>query len=96
MKVIGKFFEEFIDNAPEIEYNFDAAENKEGKIKNNPEAVIPPIENDSDWVLALYKHILCTDENKNGEGYKNWMKQLKRKFQSFYIVLRKQFPLQKF
>ena len=79
VEVIGKFFEEFIDNAPEIEYNFDAAENKEGKIKNNPEAVIPPIENDSDWVLALYKHILCTDENKNGEGYKNWMKQLENK-----------------
>ena len=79
VEVIGKFFEDFIDNAPEVNYDFEAADSAEGRKKNNPDAVIPNIENDSDWVLTLYKEILATDNHTNDDGYKNWMKQIEHK-----------------
>ena len=79
VEVIGKFFENFIDNAPEINYDFEAADSAEGRKKNNPDAIIPHIENDSDWILTLYKEILATDNHVNDDGYKNWMKQLDHK-----------------
>jgi hypothetical protein len=79
VEVIGKFFEDFIDNAPEINYDFEAADSVAGKKKNNPDAIIPHIENDSDWILTLYKEILATENHVNDDGYKNWMKQLEHK-----------------
>ena len=79
VEVIGKFFEDFIDNAPEVDYDFKANDSAEGKKKNNPDAVIPNVENDSDWVLTLYKKILATDNHTNDDGYKNWMKQIEHK-----------------
>ena len=79
VEVIGKFFEDFIDNAPEADYDFEKEESKENKNKNNPDAVVPHIESDSEWVLALYKEILATDNHVNDDGYKTWMKQLEHK-----------------
>ena len=79
VEVIGKFFEDFIDNAPDVDYDFEAADSSEGKKKNNPDAIIPHIENDSDWILTLYKEILATDNHTNDDGYKNWMKQIEHK-----------------
>jgi hypothetical protein len=79
VEVIGKFFEDFIDNAPEVDYDFSKEESKEDKKKNNPDALIPNTESDSEWVLALYKNILATDNHVNDDGYKTWMKQLEHK-----------------
>ena len=79
VEVIGKFFEDFIDNAPSLNYDFSKEESKEDKKKNNPDALIPNIESDSEWVLALYKNILATDNHVNDDGYKTWMKQLEHK-----------------
>jgi len=79
VEVIGKFFEDFIDNAPEADYDFEKEESKENKKKNNPDAVVPHIESDSEWVLTLYEKILATDSHVNDDGYKTWMKQLEHK-----------------
>ena len=79
VEVLGKFFEEFIDNAETIDYDFEKEGDADEKKKNYPEAFMPPIESDSEWVLALYKNILATDNHVNDEGYKNWMKSLENK-----------------
>jgi glycosyltransferase involved in cell wall biosynthesis len=79
VEVIGKFFEDFIDNAPETNYDFEKEESKKGDKRNYPDAVVPHIESDSEWVLTLYKKILNTDNHTNDDGYKTWMKQLEHK-----------------
>ena len=77
--VIGKFFEDFIDNTDVKEYDFDEENNPDTQKRNHPEAFIPHIESDSDWVLTLYRDILATDNHTNDEGYKNWMTSLENK-----------------
>jgi len=79
VEVVGKFFEEFIDNADVKEYDFTEENNPDTQKRNYPEAFIPHIESDSDWVLALYRDILATDNHVNDEGYKNWMTSLDNK-----------------
>ena len=79
VEVIGKIFEDFIDNAEILDYDFGEEESSEDRKKNNPHAVIPPIESNSEWVLTLYKEILVTDNHVNDDGYKNWMTQLEHK-----------------
>ena len=78
VEVIGKKIEEFIDNAPEKNYDFVDAEAKNA-VRNYPDAYIPPIEDDSEWILTLYKEILSTDNHVNDDGYKNWMTALSNK-----------------
>ena len=79
VEVIGKFFEDFIDNAPSLNYDFDKEESAKDKKRNNPDAVVPPLESDSEWILTLYKEILATDNHVNDDGYKTWMTQLEHK-----------------
>jgi len=79
VEVIGKFFEDFIDNAEPLDYDFEKAESSEGKEKNFPNVIIPHVESDSEWILTLYKEILATDTHVNDDGYKSWMKQLEHK-----------------
>ena len=75
VEVVGKKFEEFIDSTDCTGYDFkeDSAASQK---RNFPEALIPNIENDSEWVLELYKRILNTENHVNDEGYKNWMNAL--------------------
>ena len=49
------------------------------KKKNYPDAFIPHVESDSDWVLTLYRDILARDNHTNDEGYKTWMNSLANK-----------------
>ena len=79
VEVIGKFFEDFIDNTDSLGYNFEEEESSEKKEKQHPNAIIPHTESDSEWVLALYKEILNVDSHVNDDGYKTWMKQLEHK-----------------
>tara|TARA_R100001082_G_scaffold48047_3_gene25805 strand:+ start:14023 stop:15945 length:1923 start_codon:yes stop_codon:yes gene_type:complete len=78
VEVIGKKFEEFIDSTPSTNYDFSDQDANKQK-RNYPDAYVPPIENDSEWVLALYKNILNTENHVNDDGYKNWMTSLESK-----------------
>lgn len=72
INVIGKAFEEFLDNIPVTSYNF--TEVKEDK---DPNAIIPEIEDDGEWVKCLYKKILKMDVDENDQGYIHWTTVLK-------------------
>ena len=76
--VIGKKFEEFIDNTPSTGYDFSDTKSENQK-RNFPDASVPANENDSEWILSLYKLILNTDNHINDDGYKNWMTALSNK-----------------
>ena len=78
VEVIGKKFEEFIDSSPASGYDF-SDEDPNSKKPNYPDAFVPHIESDSEWVLALYKKILNLDNHVNDEGYKTWMNSLANK-----------------
>jgi len=78
VEVIGKKFEEFIDNTPSKNYDFKDQDPDKQK-RNFPNAFVPHIENDSEWVLSLYKIILNIDNHVNDEGYKTWMNSLANK-----------------
>ena len=76
VEVVGKIFEDFIDNAEPAVYE---EEIKLEEVKNYPEAFVENIQNDSEWILALYKKILNRDNNIHDDGYKYWMQQIERK-----------------
>ena len=76
VEVIGKFFEDFIDNTDCSGYNFEEEESPEKKERQHPNAIIPHMASESEWVLSLYKEILNIDSHVNDDGYKSWMKQL--------------------
>ena len=78
IEVIGKKFEEFIDNTPSTGYDFEDQKSENQK-RNFPNGYVPAIENDSEWVLALYKNILNLENHVNDDGYKNWMTALSNK-----------------
>lgn len=71
---IGKFFEEYLDNAPFCEYDFDAPEEKK-----DPNAEIPETEKDSEWISVLYEKILKRPNvDDTDEGHKYWMNEIKK------------------
>ena len=78
VEAVGKKFEEFIDNTSSKNYDFKD-EDPEKQKRNFPDAIIPHVESDSEWVLSLYKLILNTDNHVNDEGYKTWMNSLGNK-----------------
>ncbi len=75
VEVIGKRFEDFIDGLESTNYKFEDEE-PENQKRNFPDAYVPNIESNSEWVLALYKAILNTDNHVNDDGYKTWMNSL--------------------
>jgi hypothetical protein len=79
VEVIGKFLENFIDNAPIADYS-SALE----PIKNNPNPnyQMPSIQDDGEWILHLYHNILDRkDVNKNDDGYKHWIDRIHKDLQ---------------
>ena len=74
-EVTGKFLENFIDKAPFADFNFDSLTWK----PRSPQATIPEIANDSEWLTYMYKHILNMEVDKNDEGHKYWMNQISNK-----------------
>lgn len=71
VEVIGKFLEDFIDNAPFVE---DQSIFEPKKSKADPYYQMPEIKDDGAWILHLYSHILDRpDIDHNDDGYKHWM-----------------------
>lgn len=69
--VIGKKLESIIDEMPEINWDFDFS-----FVKRNPSYNPPNIEDDSEWIIDLYKNILKTNLDANDSGHQHWMKRL--------------------
>jgi hypothetical protein len=71
IEAVGKKIEAFIDNAADVNYDF----NFEGR-KGNPNYVMPVIESDADWILHMYSNILNYESmNDQDDGFKHWMKE---------------------
>ena len=74
IEVIGKSIEDFIDKSNYADYDFSKPEEQ-----RNPFYQIPQIENDSDWLIDMYRNILkINDEDENSDGHKYWMQELKK------------------
>lgn len=74
VECIGKRIEELIDNAPMTDYDFSQKEEQK-----DPYVQIPNIENDSEWLINLYQHILKMKHvDENDEGHKYWMNEFKK------------------
>lgn len=75
-EVTGKFLEDFIDSAPFADFDFESLVWK----ARDPKAPIPKnIEDNSEWLIYMYKHILNMEVNRENDGHKYWMKQLNNK-----------------
>jgi glycosyltransferase involved in cell wall biosynthesis len=69
--VCGKI-EKFIDT--ECNKKFDYIEIN---YKKNPIAAVPNIQDDKDWIKALYSNILNTEVEDNDDGLNHWLTRLK-------------------
>ena len=70
-EVIGKKLEDIIDSMPDVDFDFNLAfQNRD------PEYTPPNIENDSKWIIDLYKNILKRDVDESDQGHKHWMERL--------------------
>jgi len=71
---VGKDIEFFIDNSSYTQYDFN--EEEEHK---DPHAKIPQIEDDSEFILYMYHHILkMKNLQPDDDGYKYWQEQLSK------------------
>jgi hypothetical protein len=71
IKVIGKFFEDFIDSQPEVDYDF-----KNEEEQRQPFYEAPEIAEDADWLAHIYKNILRMDVETDDDGVKYWKKEM--------------------
>jgi glycosyltransferase involved in cell wall biosynthesis len=69
-KVINEL-EKFIDNAPEITWDYQVIQGKK-----NPDYQNPNIEDDTTWLKDLYKNILNMDVGDNDKGLLGWREQI--------------------
>ena len=70
--VVGKFIQEYIDDLPTKDYDFKFEDGKQ-----NPNYLVPKIEDDAKWVLHLYEHILGREGvDEEDDGFKYWMEQM--------------------
>jgi len=74
-EITGKFLESFIDSAPLATFDFDSLNWK----PRDPNAKIPTIQDDSEWLIYMYKHILNMQVDKENDGHKYWMNQIANK-----------------
>ena len=73
VNVIGKKLEEFIDSAPKIKpKDFPVME------KCDPDADIPAVKDDSEWIKLMYSLILKTEVDNDDDGLKYWLGELKK------------------
>ena len=75
IQTTGSILEEFIDNAPYTDFDFDSLTWK----PRDPEAKIPNINSDSEWLVYMYKNILKMEVCDQNDGHKYWMNQIENK-----------------
>ena len=75
IQTTGKILEDFIDKAPYADFDFDSLTWK----ARDPEAIVPEIVSDSEWLVYMYKHILKMDISDQNDGHKYWMNQIENK-----------------
>ena len=74
VEVVGKKIEDFIDNSPEVDYDFSSKEEE-----RDPFYKIPEIEDNGKWLLCMYHNILkMKDVSESDEGYKYWMNEFSK------------------
>jgi glycosyltransferase involved in cell wall biosynthesis len=72
VEVIGKQLEDIIDEMPPIDYDFESK-----SLDYNPD--YQPKSNyasNEEFIIDIYKNILCDDVDENSQGFKHWMGQL--------------------
>ena len=73
-KNIGKIIEELADSCDFADKSI-FEEDKSAKEKS-PHAIIKQIDDNSQWIIALYKEILKRDVDENDDGLKYWTQEL--------------------
>jgi len=72
VETVGKFIEDFIDNAPETNYDFSTKEEEK-----NPYFQIPDIKDDAEWLTCMYHNILKMHHvDNNDDGHKYWIQEI--------------------
>jgi glycosyltransferase involved in cell wall biosynthesis len=67
----SKKISEYIDNLPRHKWDFNAS-----FVQKNPNAIIPHIQNNLDWILTLYKDILNMTMRPDDPGVLSWLENL--------------------
>jgi glycosyltransferase involved in cell wall biosynthesis len=73
INVIGPQIEQFLDNLPNIDWDYDFKEEERDPSYNPPE-----ISSHSEWLIDIYKNILKVDLDESDPGHKHWMSQIKK------------------
>lgn len=76
IEIIGKQYEDLIDNMPSHNWDFTYPLD----LSKNPNAAIPHIESNEDWVVSLYKNILGVKDVKveDNAGFQSWISRLQQ------------------
>ena len=70
--VIGKQLEDIIDKMPPVDYDFESK-----TLDYNPDyQVKQDYGSNEEFIIDIYKNILCDDVDHNSQGFKHWMSQL--------------------
>lgn len=77
INIVGKIYEEFIDNAPFCTWDFDFS-----KEKKNPDYIPEDVESDSVWLKNLYKNMLLSHVKDDDKGLLYWLEELKKNKQT--------------
>lgn len=71
---VGKIIESFLDSCPLIEHTSNITQPE----PKDPNAAIPVIEDNKEWVKTLYKNILKMDVSDEDQGLNDWLKGLEQ------------------
>ena len=70
---VGALIEKEIENFDLVKYDFPI----KGKPKD-PNAEIPQIDDDKEWLIYMYKHILNMEVDQADEGHKYWIQEISK------------------
>lgn len=74
VEVVGKYIEDFIDNAPFADFDFSTKEEEK-----DPLCKIPEIKDDNEWLTFMYHNILkMRYVDNNDDGHKYWMQEISK------------------
>ena len=70
---VGKFLEDQFDNMDFVDYDFSLEQQEK-----NPNAVIPEIKDDTEWLTVMYKDVLIMDVDSKDSGLKYWIQEIEK------------------